>query len=172
MGTRIVVMKDGLIQQVDTPINLYNHPLSKFVGGFIGSPAMNFLKGRVENGCIKNAFFDVRPIEAFAEQLEPYEGKELYLGVRPENLGLKGVSDIPEDHNHIRATVKLVEPIGAETIIIGTVGDDPITARVEAEAVVDVGDEVTLLAKRHKVHAFDVEDGHNLRFTEPLAVAA
>jgi multiple sugar transport system ATP-binding protein len=166
MGHRIVVMKDGQIQQIDTPVALYNNPVSKFVADFIGSPAMNFIKGRVQGGHIKGDLFDVKPDNVLLQGLTPYEGREVYLGIRPENLGLKGRTDIPEGDNLIRARVRLVEPIGAETIIIGTVGEDNLVARVDAEAAVRADDEVILLAKPNKVHAFDVQDEHNIRYAK------
>jgi len=164
MGDRIVVMKDGTIVQVDSPLNLYNKPQSKFVGGFIGSPAMNFLKGTIENGCFKNPYANVAICGPLEQKLLPYEQKEVYLGIRPEDLELKGYTDLAENNNTITATVTLVEPIGAETIIIAKVGDEPITARVDALAIPQVGEEITLLAKQSKLHAFDIEDEHNILF--------
>ncbi len=166
MGHRIVVMKDGLIQQVDTPINLYNKPVSKFVGGFMGSPAMNFLAGTVQEGRIRGGGFDVKPDVELLEKLRKYNGKKVYLGIRPENLGLKGATDIPEADNLIRAKVKLVEPIGAETIIIAAVNGEDLVARVEAEVAVKMGDEVELLAKPGKVQAFSFENERNIRYED------
>jgi multiple sugar transport system ATP-binding protein len=166
MGTRIVVMKDGLIQQVDSPINLYDKPVNKFVAGFIGSPAMNFMVGTVQDGRIRSPQFDVQPDAELTAKLAPYNGKKVYLGVRPENLGLKGYTDIPEGDNAIAATVEVVEPLGAETHVIASVGGDQnIVARVDAHANVSAGDQVTLLAKPSGIHAFDLEGEHNIRYT-------
>jgi len=166
MGTRIVVMKDGLIQQVDSPINLYEHPVNRFVAGFMGSPAMNFMVGEVRNGRIVAPQFDVLPDEELAGKLRSAEGKKVYLGVRPENLGLKGYTDIEERDNAIRATVEVVEPLGAETHIIASVGgDQTIVARVDSHASVEAGQEITLLAKPSGLHAFAMEgDELNLRY--------
>ncbi len=163
MGTRIVVMKDGLIQQVDSPINLYDKPVNKFVGGFIGSPAMNFMVGNVQDGRIKSSAFDLKPHDVLAEKIKPYNGKKLYVGVRPENLGLKGYTSIPEEDNHIKGTVEVVEPLGAEThIIVSVGGDQNIVARVDAHADVKAGDKVDLLCDLEYLHAFDLEDEHSL----------
>lgn len=164
MGSRIVVMKDGSIEQVDSPLNLYNKPVNKFVAGFIGSPAMNFLKGTIEEGSFKNPYANIEIREQLKQNLLPYEHQEVFLGIRPEDLELKGFTDLPENNNAITATVTLVEPIGAETIIIAKVGDEPITARVDALAIPKVNDEITLLVKTKKLHAFDLEDEHNILF--------
>jgi multiple sugar transport system ATP-binding protein len=158
MGNRIVVMKDGVIQQVDTPLNLYNHPVSKFVGEFIGSPAMNFLRGTVIQGHVVSPFMDIAPVGEVAKQLKGYEGKEVFVGVRPENLMLGKT----ETSNFIKAKVKLVEPIGAETVVIGFVDSAGMTARVDAEATVNAGDTITLVAKPNKLHVFDAVNEQNI----------
>jgi multiple sugar transport system ATP-binding protein len=166
MGTRIVVMKDGLIQQVDTPINLYDKPVNKFVAGFMGSPAMNFLVGTVQNGRIASPQFDLRPDAELAQKLVAQNGKKVYIGIRPENLGLRGSTAIPEHENIIKAQVEVVEPLGAETHILASVGgDQTIVARVDAHARVKAGDSIDLLADLKFLHAFDLEHEHNLRYT-------
>jgi multiple sugar transport system ATP-binding protein len=165
MGTRIVVMRDGLIQQVDTPINLYEKPVNRFVGGFMGSPAMNFLVGTVREGRIVGTNFDIKPDAELAQKLQRYSGKKVYMGIRPENLGLRGNTDIPEGQNVIKATVEVVEPLGAETILIASVdGDQNLVARVDAHANVSAGDQVELLAHPDKVQAFNLDDEMNIRF--------
>jgi multiple sugar transport system ATP-binding protein len=133
MGTRIVVMKDGLIQQVDSPINLYDKPVNKFVAGFIGSPAMNFMIGTAENGRIVSPQFDLKPGGELSQKLAAQRGKKVYVGIRPENLGLRGSTAIAEGDNIIKATVEVVEPLGAETHILASVGgDQSIVAKVDA----------------------------------------
>ena len=101
MGSRIVVMKDGVIQQVDTPINLYDKPVNRFVGGFMGSPAMNFLVGTVENGSIKGGNFSVGSDSELGGKLNSYNGKKVYMGIRPENLYIKGTPEAPTDTTHV-----------------------------------------------------------------------
>ncbi len=165
MGTRIVVMKDGYIQQVDSPIHLYDRPVNKFVAGFIGSPAMNFMVGTVQDGRLKSQQFDLKPSGELAAKLAPYNGKKVYVGIRPEAIDLKGFTDIPEGDNVIRATVDVVEPLGAETHVIASVGgDQSIVARVDAHANVKPGDSVELLARLGSLHAFDMENEKNIRF--------
>jgi len=165
MGTRIVVMKDGLIQQVDTPINLYEKPVNRFVAGFMGSPAMNFLVGTAQDGKVAGQSFSVRPDPELVQKLQRHNGKKVYFGIRPEDLGLRGVDDIPVEDNIIKATVEVVEPLGAETQIIASVdGDQSIVARVDPHARVQMGDQVELLADPTKMHAFDLETEANIRF--------
>jgi multiple sugar transport system ATP-binding protein len=167
MGTRIVVMKDGVIQQVDTPINLYEKPVNRFVGGFMGSPAMNFLVGTVQDGHIRASTFDVKPDPELAQKLQKHNGQRVYFGIRPEDLGLKGVTDIPERDNVINATVDVVEPLGAETQVIASVegeGDQSIVASVDAHARIAAGDKVQLLANPERMQAFDLETERNIRY--------
>jgi len=164
MGTRIVVMKDGFIQQVDSPINLYDRPVNKFVAGFIGSPAMNFMVGTVQDGRVKSAQFDIKPTDELAQKLRAYNGKKIYIGIRPENLDLTGAS-IPEQDNLVSAVVDVVEPLGAETMIIASVGgDQTVVARVDPHVTVKAGDSIQLVIDLKYLHAFDMETEDNLRF--------
>ena len=169
MGTRIVVMKDGWVQQVDTPINLYERPVNKFVGGFMGSPAMNFVVGTVQDGVIKGAEggFNIEPDADLKDKLGAYNGKRVSLGIRPEDLGIRGQTEIVDTgNNHIRATVEVVEPLGAETIVISSVeGDQSVVARIEPFVAVRPGDQIELLANNAKVQAFAIDgDELNIRF--------
>jgi len=164
MGTRIVVMKDGLIQQVASPIELYDKPVNKFVAGFIGSPAMNFLVGDVQNGRLTSPQFDIKPVGELAQKIAPYNGKKVYVGMRPENLDLPG-GKIAQNQNAIKATVEVVEPLGAETHILASVGgDQTLVARVDPHARVQPGDSVDLLVDLDFLHAFDLESEANLRY--------
>ena len=165
MGTRIVVMKDGVIQQVDTPINLYDKPVNRFVGGFMGSPAMNFLVGTVQDGVVKGGGFELKPDAELVQKLQSQNGKKAYVGIRPENLYLKGNTDIPEANHTIKATVEVVEPLGAETIIIASVdGDQNLVARLDAHAGLKAGDQIDLIADPDKLQAFDLDSELNLRY--------
>ena len=164
MGTRIVVMKDGLIQQVASPIELYDKPVNKFVAGFIGSPAMNFLVGDVQNGQLTSPQFDIKPVGELAQKLNAYNGKKVYVGMRPENLDLPG-GKIAEAKNTIKVTVEVVEPLGAETHILASVGgDQTIVARVDPHARISPGDNVDLLVDLDYLHAFDLESEENIRY--------
>lgn len=165
MGSRIVVMKDGVIQQVDTPINLYDKPVNRFVGGFMGSPAMNFLVGTVENGAIKGGNFSVGSDAELKGKLGTYNGKKVYMGIRPENLYIKGTPEAPAADHVINATVEVVEPLGAETIVIASVdGDQNLVARLEAHVNPKAGENIQLVADPDKVQAFDLDSEANIRF--------
>ncbi len=165
MGTRIVVMKDGLIHQVDSPINLYDRPVNKFVAGFIGSPAMNLMVGAVQDGRLKSDNFDIKPSGELAQKLQMYNGKKVYVGIRPENLELNGYTSVVEQDNGVNATVEVVEPLGAETHIIATVGgDQTVVARVDPHAIVAAGDQIKLLVDLEFLQAFDMDSEANIRF--------
>lgn len=161
LGHRIVVMKDGEIQQVDTPLNLYDFPANRFVAGFIGSPAMNFLKARVETQgealYLAHPAFRIRANAVLAGPLKPYAGKEVWMGIRPEHMGLKGFTVIPEGENILRGEVEVVEPLGAETEIHVSVADILLTAKVDGHPPVRPGEKVELLVDVERLHAFDPE---------------
>ncbi|GMA14818.1 sn-glycerol-3-phosphate ABC transporter ATP-binding protein UgpC [Deinococcus metallilatus] len=157
LGDRIVVMRDGVIMQVDTPMNLYDFPQNKFVAGFIGSPSMNFLTARVQNGEFVVGGSRVAPMGRLAQSLRAYEGKEVYLGIRPEHIGVVGQSDIPQGVNVLRGKIVVVEPLGAQTDLIIDVDGQDITAKVEGQAAVDPGDDIELLIDQTRLHAFDHE---------------
>ncbi|HVJ47889.1 sn-glycerol-3-phosphate ABC transporter ATP-binding protein UgpC [Desulfitobacterium sp.] len=152
MGDRIVVMKDGRIQQVDTPMNLYNHPKNVFVAGFIGSPAMNFLRVRLvdEEGQLKlvNPNFTLPPISERREALIPYIGKEIIFGIRPEAI----YDDAPFLEAHpdwfLDVTVDVIEPMGSENYVYFTIDGENVIARVDATSTAKI-------LQKHQV-AFDM----------------
>ena len=125
MGDRIVVMKDGVVQQINTPLNLYNHPENKFVAGFIGSPAMNFVDGTVQRENDLTLFMEknstlVLPVPKEAEaRLAPYIGKGVWLGIRPEHI-----ADYEQSRGQATFTgmVEVVEPMGNEIFVYFTSG--------------------------------------------------
>ncbi len=155
MGDRIVVMRDGVIQQIATPLDLYHRPINRFVAGFIGSPPMNFLSGRVvrEEGLRFDAPGAGLPLEGLEERLGRHEGREVELGFRPESLRLA------EEGEGFQARVEVVEPMGSETYLHLRVGDVPISARVAPEVRVHYGDRVHLYPDRDRLHFFDRDTG-------------
>ncbi len=157
MGTRIVVMKDGFIQQVDTPLNLYDYPKNKFVAGFIGSPSMNFLTGTAKGDTIVGEGFSVQTNGALAEGLKALNGKQVWFGVRPEHLGLEGSTNIVGGSNKLTGRIEVVEPLGAETDLLVEIGGQTVVAKVDGHAKVKVGDMVTLFADQSRLHAFDLQ---------------
>ncbi|WP_161881147.1 ABC transporter ATP-binding protein [Deinococcus alpinitundrae] len=155
LGNRIVVMKDGVMQQVDTPLNLYDYPQNKFVAGFIGSPSMNFLTARVQGGQFVVGNSKVAPRGPLASSLKAYEGKEVFMGIRPEHIGVRGMSNIPEGENFLQGKVLVVEPLGAQTDFMLEINGQTMVAKVEGHAHIKPGDVVDILVDNARLHAFD-----------------
>jgi multiple sugar transport system ATP-binding protein len=163
MGTRIVVMKDGYIQQVDTPTNLYERPNNMFVAGFIGSPQMNFVNAKVEKqGDEVHLIFgkdDIKLPEGKAKRLEgsEYIGKEVIMGIRPENVHDEAVYLESMSESLVTARVDVVEMLGSETLLYVVIGDMDITAKVNPRSKARVGDVIKLAFDTNKIHLFDKE---------------
>ncbi len=163
LGTRIVVMKDGVIQQVDTPQNLYDKPGNLFVAGFMGSPQMNFLDCivSVEGGDVYLNFGSNRILvpESRAKKLIDggYEDREVVLGIRPEDI--KDGEDFIMAHPEasFAATVRVYELLGAEVFLYFSVDDYDITARVDPRTTARPGDTITIAMDLAKMHIFDKE---------------
>lgn len=155
LGNRIVVMRDGLIMQVDTPMNLYDFPQNKFVAGFIGSPSMNLLNARVQGGQFVVGDDRVDAMGRLAQSLKAYEGQEVVMGVRPEHIGLIGLTETPVGTNVLRGKVVVVEPLGAQTDLIVEVAGQDVTVKVEGQALVQPGDDIELVLDQTRMHAFD-----------------
>ncbi|MCL2801337.1 MAG: sn-glycerol-3-phosphate ABC transporter ATP-binding protein UgpC [Treponema sp.] len=158
MADRFVVMKDGKVQQIGSPLFLYNHPVNKFVAGFIGSPPMNFLTVRVrdEGGGImlEEGSFKIKADSSHNEYLKPYVGKEVSFGIRPEDLIF---TDKKGADNSITVNVTVVEPLGADIHLWLTTKTQPLIARSEPSHVFKVGDEVFFIPKMEKARYFDKE---------------
>ncbi len=159
MGTRIVVMKDGIIQQVDTPANLYTKPINVFVAGFIGSPQMNFVTALLtkEADGVYASFADdkIKIPDGKTTGLDNYYGKEVILGIRPE--------DIHDDEGFIaskpdavcNAHVEVTEMMGAETYLYLEVAGEQFTARVNQRSTAKIGDTIKIAFETNKLHIFD-----------------
>jgi len=158
MGDRIVVMKDGNIQQIDTPLNLYNHPKNKFVAGFIGSPAMNFITGKVAhaNGLFFNeGRFQFQAPKKFAAGLEKLKDREVILGIRPEDFHLADNAAGVAEKAEITAVVEVVEPMGNEIYLYLNTGINSLVARVNARSEPPIGSQLELVVDMSKAHFFD-----------------
>lgn len=161
LGTRIVVMKDGVIQQVDSPQNLYDKPQNKFVAGFIGAPQMNLINATVAKaGNSVNLSFGGNTIalpEGKAKKLEAagYIGKEVVLGIRPEDLHDEESFLSMSPDSVIDATIRVYEMLGAEVYLYFDVEDVSFTARVNPRTTARVGDNVKLALDLTKIHIFD-----------------
>ena len=153
LGTRIVVMKDGHMQQVDTPTNLYNCPNNLFVASFIGSPQMNFIECIVckENGSVFLKFADFKiPLPKNKAKIlldNGYEGKEVIMGIRPENLH--------DEDGILEAHVEVIEKLGAEVYLYMLVGGQNITACVDPQTTARPHDKIKLGLDVSRIHVFD-----------------
>ena len=163
MGDRIVVMKDGMIQQVDTPQNLYDYPCNIFVAGFIGSPQMNFLDGTLKKAgdqfVVDLSGTEVPlPKEKTADgKLDAYVGKTLKVGIRPEDI--KDDEEFLEKHpnSHLSAEVEVSELMGAEIYLYLTYQGQNLMARVAPTSKSRRGDKITVAMDTNKIHLFDPE---------------
>ncbi|NBB91152.1 MAG: sn-glycerol-3-phosphate ABC transporter ATP-binding protein UgpC [Spirochaetes bacterium] len=158
MGDKIVVMRDGLIQQIGDPLTLYNSPVNRFVAGFIGSPPMNFLNVNIsEEGkkiVMDEPNFKMELSGKPAEVAKDYVGKQMSFGVRPEDLRYDPDA---KDGTYIPATVEVIEPLGAETHLYLNTGAHQFIARVNPNIGVSVGDQVKIVPVMEKVLLFDQE---------------
>ncbi len=158
MGDRIVVMKDGWIHQVDTPLNIYNHPANQFVAGFIGSPPMNFFQGRIVKKGGAVAFDEGRfrlPLSGrTAEKMAAYDGQDVTMGVRPENIDERSAAPGADATTVVKATVEVVEMMGSEVYLYATTGKTSFTARVDSSCRKQIGDEVEVVLDTGKLHFF------------------
>ncbi|WP_026836159.1 ABC transporter ATP-binding protein [Eubacterium xylanophilum] len=163
LGTRIVVMKDGIVQQVDSPLDLYMRPNNLFVAGFIGSPQMNFIEARVVvQGADVLLMFGSNTIklpENKAKKLIEggYEDKMVIFGIRPEDIkdDESFINSSPE--TVIEATVKVYEMLGAEVFLYFTVENNDITVRVNPHTPARPGDTIKIALDADKIHLFDKE---------------
>jgi len=163
MGSRICVMKDGFIQQVDTPQNLYDYPTNLFVAGFIGSPQMNFFTVKlVKEGNDVYATFGENKVKVPASKLAKFNtdtciGKEVYMGVRPENIHDEEMFLNNSPDSTITAHVEVVELMGSETYLyLKTTGkDNNIIARVDPRSTSRAGDTIKVAFDANRLHFFD-----------------
>ena len=163
LGTRIVVMKDGVIQQVDTPQNLYDNPGNKFVAGFIGAPQMNMVEAAAEEKdggvyldfCGQSIKLDAERARILKEK--GYIGKQITLGIRPEDLHDASERERADRDACIHATIRVYENLGAETYLYFDMEHATWTARVNPSVRVKPGDQVDLYMDTTRLHAFDTE---------------
>ena len=166
MADRIVIMRDGYIQQIGSPTEVYDDPANKFVGGFIGSPAMNFLKGRVNKG--KFVIEGEKPLEIKLEKqhlelLKEYEDKEVYLGIRPEAIFLKGDNNNEKPSNDIKATCDFAELLGYERIIYTYINEQRLILKVSIKDDVETGNDITFNFNMNNIYFFDVESENRIK---------
>ena len=164
MATRIVVMKDGIIQQVDTPQNLYDYPCNIFVAGFIGTPQMNFVNAKItkpkgQNECFlefDNISFKLDPVVFEDNNLSDYIGKEVIAGLRPELLHDEAVYKEKFGDTTIKARVEFTELMGAEIYLYLNIGEETsLISRVSSQSTAKAGDEIEIAVDTTRIHIFD-----------------
>jgi multiple sugar transport system ATP-binding protein len=159
LGDRVVVMKDGVVQQVGEPLELYNKPANRFVAGFIGSPAMNFAAVTVTeaNGSLfaENSGFRIMLPDETAQRLRSHVGRVVTLGVRPEDLTVADTAD--PDLPCFDAVIEVVEQLGSEILLDMKVGQGVMVASVEPTVRVKVRDRLRVAIRPSSLHVFDAK---------------
>ncbi len=160
MGTRIAVLRDGLLQQLDTPQQVYDHPSNMFVAGFIGSPSMNFVEARLvgdpDDIWVEAGSFKVQVPPQHRKVLVPHLDKEVFFGIRPEDLFDPKYSP-PDmtDNSNFKAQVDVTELLGSLIYLYLLVGDQQLVAVVDPRTEFKTGDDVAMMMDMHKMHIFD-----------------
>ncbi len=155
MGDRITVLNAGQIQQLGSPLDLYNHPANRFVAEFIGSPPMNFLEVAVTAPLmLQHPQFRLNLPPAWATVLSAYAGRSVVLGIRPEHLRLSQAA--PEN---LQVRVALVEALGNDTYLSVTLAGLPLQVRIDPDRTVQPGEDLWLAIMPEKIHLFDLETG-------------
>ncbi len=159
MGDRIVVMKDGLIQQVAAPLGLYNDPTNLFVGGFIGSPPMNFFSGKIAKTAAGPSFlcdgFSVSLAGDAVGCFAGHDGKEVIMGIRPEDVFIKKETETLMEGQLVRTRIDVVEPMGADIYLNLVAGTQGFVARVEPDHDLRINQELDVAFDMRKAHCFD-----------------
>ena len=161
LGDRIVVMNEGLIQQIDTPTAIYDKPVNKFVAGFIGSPPMNFAKGQIVKKESNFYFHDisgrikVKVIDEMTSKLAPYSNKEVIFGIRSEDIYDKLFVSEASPDNTVTLACEVVEPMGSEVYLHLSTGKDSLIAKVGGNDTPPINQDMDLVFDMSKVHFFD-----------------
>jgi multiple sugar transport system ATP-binding protein len=167
MGDRICVMKDGEVQQIAPPLELYHHPANQFVAGFIGNPPMNFFPVRLEQSkaglALRHEAFSLALPAAAAEKARPHAGREATLGVRPEDLYDRLFHNFPvPEGSSVKAKVDVVEPMGSEVYLYLKAGPADVVARMPPIVKTKVNQEIELVFNMERLHLFDKDTGASL----------
>jgi multiple sugar transport system ATP-binding protein len=164
MGDRIVVMNNGVIQQVDSPQNVYDHPANQYVAGFIGSPAMNFVDCRInDEGGRLYAVSPGMKIKIPADKAEGIRdrvGREVILGLRPEHITHSSLVDHLDPEESFKGSVWVIEPLGSEKLVyIRPENQETLIARLDPHVNIKIGDVADFAVRMNLSHMFEKEDG-------------
>lgn len=170
MADKIVVIKDGLVQQVDEPLVVYNHPSNLFVAGFIGSPAMNQFRGKLSKEKEGLAFaldkYKLTVDKKHLKNLRDYEGKEVIFGIRPEDVYDSKFNSMAESPQDLEAVCEIVEPMGNEFQVFLKLKDYKVSARFDPKEMPEMFKEMKITFDMSKGHFFDPETEESLLKTE------
>ena len=163
MGDRIVIMKDGIVMQTDSPLNLYNHPENKFVAGFIGSPSMNFIDGVImqDGGLIfksKGGDVSLKLNTGYADKLKQFVNKSVWAGIRPEDIYDSAGSSSVKNVAKINVKLEVVEPMGNEIFLYFPVDGEQFVSRIPAREKPEAGSMKELMLDIDKLHFFNSEN--------------
>lgn len=151
LADRIAIMKSGAIQQLGTPDEIYNRPVNKYVAAFIGSPSMNFLEGRLENGVVKVGEL-LFPMQDYPFVNATAQG-DVWIGIRPEHVLTGPAAEAAPFRTEIE--VDIVEPTGADTLILSTLAGEPFRIRMDGQARVSAGDRIAIGVNPAAASLFD-----------------
>ena len=166
MASKIVIMKNGYIQQIGTPNEVYNNPSNKFVGGFIGNPAMNFIEVYYSNGILTTkgkTNFAIKVKNEDKKSLSQYEGKKLLLGVRPENVYLKGDKNNDKPSTSFTSTVIYDELLGHDYMLYCKLGGNTLVMKTAFKNKLKFGTEVDICFDLNKMYYFDIKTENRIR---------
>jgi multiple sugar transport system ATP-binding protein len=165
MGDKIVILKDGIIQQVDSPLNLYNNPVNRFVAGFIGSPAMNFISGELfSNGKLKfrSKLFEIELPEKIEKKLSNYQNRKVVMGVRPEHIYDVSLAKSKTISQPQKIEVDVVEPIGNEIFVYFSDAEKNYCMRMTPDKLHQAGEKIEIAVDLNQVYFFDPDSEERL----------
>ncbi len=159
MGSRIAVLQDGILQQLEAPQTLYDEPSNMFVAGFIGSPAMNFFDAKVtgtaDSMFVDGGSFKVRVPSDKVEPLVKFIGQDIVFGVRPEDIAERATIATPPPDTSLTVKVDVVEPMGSEQYVYLLTGESQFIARMDARSPIKAGQDLDVTLAMEHMHAFD-----------------
>ncbi|HBM08186.1 MAG TPA: sugar ABC transporter ATP-binding protein, partial [Pseudomonas sp.] len=166
LGDKVAVMKDGIVQQFGTPKDIYNNPANLFVASFIGSPPMNFIPLRLTRQAdgwraLLESGQDRCELPLNLADGQSLEGREVILGIRPEQISVGTEADLPS----LRAEVQVIEPTGPDTMIFVSLNQTKVCCRLAPDAAPNPGESLTLQFEPDKVLLFDAQTGERLGVT-------